>query len=112
MDCYMSIVIYYDIAIHQLVRDTFKSLNLVKTVAPCLHCIPMEATIASFSNLATRGTLNKNAVAMVNLKIVVWKISFSLFQILNIILDQFVDCKLCIVMYYKFTVQKLVQNHI
>ena len=38
--------------------------------------------------------------------------SFSLFQILNIILDQFVDCKLCIVMYYKFTVQKLVQNYI
>ena len=33
-----------------------------------------------------------------------------LFQFLNAILDQFVDRKLCIVMYYKFTVHKLVQN--
>ena len=49
---------------------------------------------------------------MVNLKNAVGKNFFSLFQILNIILDQFVDCKLCIVMYYKFTVQKLVQNYI
>ena len=49
---------------------------------------------------------------MVNLKNVVGEKIVSLFQILNIILDQFVDCKLCIVMYYKFTVQKLVQNYI
>ena len=49
---------------------------------------------------------------MVNLKNAVGKKIFSLFQILNTILDQFVDCTLCIAMYYKFTVQKLVQNYI
>ena len=35
-----------------------------------------------------------------------------LFQLLNAILDQFVGCKLCIVMYYKFTVHKFVQNYV
>ena len=33
---------------------------------------------------------------MVNLKNVVGEIFFSLFQLLNVILDQFVDCKLCV----------------
>ena len=37
---------------------------------------------------------------------------FPLFKLLNTILDQFVDSKLCVVMYYKFTVHKLVQNFI
>ena len=37
---------------------------------------------------------------------------FSLFQLLNVILDQFVDCKLCIVMHYKFIDHKSVQNYI
>ena len=37
---------------------------------------------------------------------------FSLFQLLNIILDQFVDCKLCIVMHYKFIDHRSVQNYI
>ena len=42
----------------------------------------------------------------------VGKIFFSLIQLLNVILDQFVECKLSIVMYYKFTDHKLVQNYI
>ena len=33
-------------------------------------------------------------------------------QLLNTILDQFVDCKLCIVMYYKFTDPQIGQNYI
>ena len=48
---------------------------------------------------------------MVNHKNAV-EIFFFLFQLLNALLDQFMDCKLCIVMYYKFTVHKLVQNSI
>ena len=49
---------------------------------------------------------------MINQKNVVGIIFFSLFQLLNVILDQFVDCKLCIVMHYQFTDHKLVQNYI
>ena len=36
----------------------------------------------------------------------------QILNLLNIISDQFVVCKLCIVMYYKFTDHKLVQNFI
>ena len=49
---------------------------------------------------------------MLNQKNAVAEKIFSLFQLLNLILDQFVECKLCIVMYYKFTDHKLVQNYI
>ena len=49
---------------------------------------------------------------MVNQKNAVGKKFFSLFQLLNVILDQFVESKLCVVMYYKFTDHKLVQNYI
>ena len=49
---------------------------------------------------------------MVNQKNVVEKDVSFIFQLLNVIWDQFVNCKLCIVMYYKFTVRKLVQNYI
>ena len=76
---------------------------------------------ASFSNFGHQGHslltwfFEKSVVGggiMVNHKNVVEKNFFSLFQLLNTILDQFVDCKLCIVMYYKFTDHKLVQNYI
>ena len=37
----------------------FKSLNLVKIVAPCLHCNPMELAIASFSSFGHQGHYKK-----------------------------------------------------
>ena len=49
---------------------TFKSLNFKAAVG---HCIPMEVAIASFSNFGHQGALNKNALAMVNLKNAVGK---------------------------------------
>ena len=90
---------------------------------------PMMAAIAPFSNFGHQGHslltwfAEKSVVGrgvkrggilggvMVNHKNA-GKNYFSLFQVLNVILDQFVDYKLCIVMYYKFTVHKLVQNSI
>ena len=86
----------------------------------------MKAAIASFSNFDHQGhslltwfpkkfALGGGVLGggiMVNYKNALEKIFFSLFQLLNTILDQFVDCKLCVVMYYKFTDQKLVKNYI
>ena len=48
---------------------------------------------------------------MVNQKNVV-AIFFSLFYLFSVIWEQFVDCKLFIVMHYNFIVHKLVQNYI
>ena len=51
-------------------KITFKSLNFKEAMG---HCLPMEAVIAFFAILATRGAQNKNAAAMVNFKNVVGK---------------------------------------
>ena len=124
MDCNAIIDIIHTWQSTNLTEIVFKSLNLVKIVSTCLHWTPMRAVIAFFSNFGHQGCsllmwfLDKSVVAviqgvsMVNQRNAVEKIFFSLFQLLNIILDQFVECKLCVVMYYKFTDHRLVQNYI
>ena len=61
----------------------FQGLNLVKIVAPWLHCIPMEVAIASFK-----------------------------FKLLNVISDQLMDCNVIIDHYRHTAVHKLDQNYI
>ena len=62
---------------------TFQSLNLVKIVAPCLHCILMEVAIASFKS-----------------------------KLLNVISDQLMDCNVIIDHYRHIAVHKLDRNYV
>ena len=63
--------------------QSFKTLNLVNIVAPCLHCIPMEVVIASFK-----------------------------FKLLNVISDQLMDCNVIIDHYGHIAVHKLHRNYV
>ena len=69
----------------------------------------MEAAIASFSNFGHQRHCNEIMVFCRGHKM---SPDFKKNVVGKIILDQFADCKLCIVIYYKFTVHKLVQNYV